>query len=91
MSNHIQFADKHYSALNELYMIGMQGESERNRVDALKGFIEHTKVPQSKVDVPITINLGESIISKLQEQLNTLAQNAKLITKSGDIIDAEML
>ena len=87
MSNHIQFADKHYSALNELYTIGMSGESERNRVDALKGFIEHTKVPQSKVDAPITINLGESVIEKLNEQLSRLASNAKLLTKGGDIID----
>ena len=90
-SNHIQFADKHYQALSELYRIGMEGESERNRVDALKGFIEHTKRPESKVDAPITINIGESVIEKLQIQLNQLAINSKLYTKSGDIIDVEAI
>lgn len=89
--NHIMFADKHYKALEELYRIGMEGVSEKNRVDALKGFIEHTKKPDAKIDAPITINIGSEMIDKLELQLSMLANSAKLLTKSGDIIDAEMI
>lgn len=89
--NHILFADKHYRALEELYKIGMDGDSERNRVDALKGFLEYTKRPEAKVDAPITINIGSDMLDRLQEQLNSLANNAKLLTKAGDIIDVEAI
>ena len=89
--NHIMFADKHYKALEELYRIGMHGDSERNRVDALKGFLEYTKRPDAKVDAPININIGLDMIEKLEAQLSSLAQNAKLLTKSGDIIDVEAI
>lgn len=89
--NHIMFADKHYQALEELYRIGMDGDSERNRVDALKGFLEYTKRPEAKVDAPININIGMDMIEKLEAQLLGLAQNAKLLTKSGEIIDVEAI
>lgn len=89
--SHIMFADKHYMALEELYRIGMDGDSEKNRVDALKGFLEYTKRPEAKIDAPITINIGGEMIDKLEAQLNTLANNAKLLTKSGDIIDVEAI
>jgi hypothetical protein len=87
--NHIMFADKHYKALEELYRIGMDGDSERNRVDALKGFLEYTKRPEAKIDAPITINIGSEMIDKLESQLSLLANSAKLLTKSGDIIDVQ--
>ena len=85
------FADRHYLALEELYRIGMDGDSEKNRVDALKGFLEYTKRPEAKVDAPITINIGSEMIEKLELQLSTLANNAKLLTKNGDIIDVETI
>lgn len=85
--NYILFSDKHYKALEELYMIGMEGSSEKNRVDALKAFIEHTKKPEAKVDTFININVGADMLDRLENQLAHMANNAKLLTKEGDIID----
>lgn len=85
--NYILFSDKHYQALEELYSIGMNGNSEKNRVDALKSFIEHTKKPEAKIDTFVNINVGADMLDKLEQQLSHMANNAKFITKGGEVID----
>jgi hypothetical protein len=87
MSNHLVFADKHYNALNELYEIGFNGKSEKNRVDALKAFIDATKRPDVKVDANVNINVGLEMLEKLEKQLTNMAENAKLLTRDEEIID----
>ena len=90
--NHVIFADKHYQALEEMYDIGMdKGISPKVRVDALKAFVECTKRPEAKVDTQINISLGAEMTEKLEQQLALLAQNSKMITHSGEIIDVEMM
>jgi hypothetical protein len=89
--NHIIFADMHYRALEELYNIGMDGDSEKNRVEALKVFVDATKRPQTKVDTQINISLGGEMLDRLEAQLSALASNAQLVLKSGDIIDCEVI
>jgi hypothetical protein len=91
MTNHIVFADKHYNALNELYSIGLYGNSEKNRVEALKAFIDATKRPDVKIDANLTINIGSEMIDKLESQIGSMAQKAKLIKQSGDIIDVDTI
>lgn len=89
--NHILFADKHYMALSALFDIGMNGDSERNRVDALGKFIEHTKRPDTKVDTQININIGSDMLENLEAQLNALASKALMVTKAGEIVDCEVI
>jgi hypothetical protein len=89
--NHIIFADMHYQALTELYNIGMEGDSEKNRVEALKVFVDATKRPQTKVDTQINISVGGEMLDRLEAQLSALAKNAQLVLKSGDIIDCEVI
>jgi hypothetical protein len=90
-SNHIMYCDKHYQALDELYEIGMNGKDEKNRVMALKTFIEATKRPEMKADVPININIGSEMLDKLELHLKTLSDNAKVLMRDGSIIDAEVI
>lgn len=89
--NHILFADKHYQALNELFKIGMEGISERNRVDALKAFIDVTKRPETKVDTQINISIGSQMLESLEAQLNKMAAQAIMVSKNGDVIDAQVI
>lgn len=89
--NHILFADKHYQAIIELYNIGMEGKSEKNRVDALKAFVDVTKRPEAKVDTSININLGSDMLDRLQEQLSMLASKSMMINQSGEIIDVQII
>lgn len=89
--NYILFADKHYRAITELFEIGMNGASEKNRVDALKAFVEVTKRPEAKVDTMININLGSEMLDKLQEQLNALAEKSLLVGSDGEIIDVKII
>ena len=89
--NHIIFADMHYEAIQELYNIGMSGKSEKNRVDALKAFIDVTKKPESKIDTKVDIHIGGDMLDRLEATLNHMATNARLVLKSGDIIDAEII
>lgn len=90
-SNHIMYCDKHYSALDALYDIGINGEDEKNRVTALKGFIDATKKPDMKADVPININIGSDMLDKLELHLKALSDNAKVLMRDGSIIDAELI
>ena len=89
--NHIIFADMHYEAIQELYNIGMTGKSEKNRVDALKAFIDVTKKPEAKVDAKIDIHIGGEMLDRLEATLNSMASQAKLVLKNGEIIDAEVV
>ena len=89
--NYIMFADKHYQALEELFSIGMEGQSEKNRVDALKAFVEHTKKPEAKVDTFININVGADMLDRLESQLASMATNSKFLSKGGEIIDANSI
>lgn len=89
--NHIIFADMHYEAIQELYNIGMSGKSEKNRVDALKAFIDVTKRPEAKVDTKIDIHIGGDMLDRLEATLNHMASNAQLVLKTGEIIDAEVI
>lgn len=89
--NYIMFADKHYQALEELFTIGMNGNSEKNRVDALKAFIENTKKPEAKVDTFININVGADMLDKLESQLSNMASNSKFLSKGGEIIDVNSI
>lgn len=89
--NHILFADKHYQAIIELYNIGMEGKSEKNRVDALKAFVDVTKRPEAKIDTSININLGSDMLDRLQEQLSMLASKSMMINQSGEIIDVQVI
>lgn len=89
--NHIIFADMHYEAIQELYNIGMHGKSEKNRVDALKAFIDVTKRPEAKVDTNVNIHIGGEMLDRLEATLAGMASKAQLVLKSGDIIDAEIL
>jgi hypothetical protein len=90
MTNHLVFADKHYNALNELYNIGFSGVSERNRVDALKAFIEATRRPDTKIDVGVSLSIGTEMIEKLDKQLTLLANSAKMVTQGGEIVDVSV-
>ena len=90
-SNHILYCDKHYSALDELYRIGMEGEDEKNRVQALKSFIDATKKPELKAGIQINMNLGSEMVDKLEAQLAMLADNAKIYLRDGSIADAEVI
>ena len=87
--NHILFADKHYEALMELYNIGMNGESERNRVDALKSFVDSTKRPEAKIDTQVNISIGANMIHNLEAQLNKLVDMNSMIDTDGNIIDVK--
>lgn len=89
--NHILFADKHYQAVIELYTIGMEGKSEKNRVDALKAFVDVTKRPDAKIDTSININLGSDMLDRLQEQLSMLASKSMMINQAGEIIDVQVI
>jgi len=90
--NHIIFADKHYSALAELYDIGMDSSvSPKVRVESLKAFVDSTKMPQTKVDTQINISLGSEMTERLEKQLAILASNAKMVTHSGDLVDVEVM
>jgi hypothetical protein len=90
-SNHIMYCDKHYQALDELFNIGINGEDEKNRVSALKSFIDATKKPDIKADVPININIGSDMLDKLELHLKQLSDNAKILMRDGSIIDAEVI
>jgi hypothetical protein len=87
--NHIIFADMHYEAIQELYNIGMHGKSEKNRVDALKAFIDVTKKPDAKIDTKVSIHIGADMLDRLEATLESMSKQAKLVLKSGDIIDVE--
>ena len=87
--NHIIFADMHYEAIQELYNIGMTGKSEKNRVDALKAFIDVTKKPEAKVQANVNVHIGGEMLDRLEATLNHMAENAMLVLKNGEIIDAE--
>jgi hypothetical protein len=90
-SNHIMYCDKHYQALDELFNIGMNGEDEKNKVTALKSFIEATKKPDMKADAPININIGADMLDKLELHLKSLSENAKVLMRDGSIVDAEVI
>jgi len=47
---HISYYDKRHQALMELYNIGMYGEKERNRLDALSKFLDKTDKQLNKID-----------------------------------------
>lgn len=89
-SNHVVFTDMHYNALGKMYDLGMDDSiSPKVQVEALKAFCELTKAPTSKIDAPITINIGAEMLDSLNAKLNQLAHGGKLLAKSGDIIDVE--
>lgn len=91
VGTNVIFHDKFYSALNELYDLGMTASSEKVKVEALKGFCDLVKMPDKKIDAPININIGSEMLDKLSEQLSLLASNAKVMMKGGEIVDAEVL
>jgi hypothetical protein len=91
VGTNVIFHDKFYSALNAMYDLGMTAGSEKVRVEALKGFCDLVKMPDKKTDAPININIGSDMLDRLSEQLSTLASNAKVMLKSGEIVDAEVL
>jgi len=47
---HIEYYDKRHQALMELFNIGMYGEKERNRLEALAKFLDKTDKQLAKVD-----------------------------------------
>ena len=72
---HIAYYDKIHNALLELYNIGMYGEKERNRVEALSKFLDKTekqlaKVDNSKVETNINVvNNQTDVFDVLQNNL----------------------
>lgn len=91
--NHIFLADKHITALNEMFDIGMSSDvAPKVRVDALKFFAELTKKPEAlKIDIDTTIHIGKEMSDKIDGMITALSGENKMITQSGEIIEVKTL
>lgn len=88
--NHILHSHEHHMALKELYDIGMNGEYEKNRVDALKSFIEATKMPvKEEVDYKDMAG-GIAMLGKMKNMLEELASK-NVVIKGDQVIDVKVL
>lgn len=88
--NHILHSYEHHMALKELYDIGMNGEYEKNRVDALKSFIEVTKMPvKEEIDYKDMAG-GIAMLGKMKNMLEELAEK-QVVVKGGELIDVKVL
>ena len=88
--NHILFSEEHHAALRELFDIGMNGVQEKNRVDALKAFVENTKMPvKEEVDYK-DISGGLEMLGKMKAMLEDLASNG-VVAKGTELIDVTVL
>ena len=85
MNQHIMFIDKAIKAKLELYDIGMNGNSEKNRVDALDKFLNHIKKEQEKAGIDINMTVNSNTIEELDKKMNQLADLARGSMKIGAI------
>lgn len=88
--NHILHSHEHHMALKELYDIGMNGEYEKNRVDALKAFIEVTKMPvKEEIDYKDMAG-GIAMLGKMKNMLEELSEK-QVIVKGDEVFDVKVL
>ena len=88
--NHILHSHEHHVALKELFDIGMNGDSEKNRVEALKIFVDATKMPvKEEIDYK-DISGGVKLLGAMKNMLEDLANN-KVVAKNGELIDVKVL
>ena len=91
--NHVLMADKHITALNEMFDIGMDAsEKTQDRLVALSKFAELTKKPEAvKIDYDITVGIGREMADKIDALTQNLAAKGAMISSSGEIIDTVVL
>jgi len=67
--------------------------SPREKTEAMKALQPFIKAENNRleVDVNVTDNTGNSIVSQLTEQIGLLTKAGKMVNETGDIIDVEFI
>lgn len=83
--SHIVFHTGVHKVLKTLMNIGMdEGERTRDRIDAMKAFLEHTKTPEIKNDQRVNINVnGNDAITQILGALSKSAEAQVQMLEAG--------
>jgi len=90
-SQYALFLDKRMQVIDEAFVESTEG-SGRNKLEAMKLFLEHTKKPDTlKVEVEHTHEIGNELKERIDNTLKLLSGEGKLLLPDGEITDAELV